>query len=625
MGNSVPRGTYLIMNFDIIVIGGGHAGIEAAYISSQFGLNVGLITLPEVKIGSAPCNPSIGGIGKGQVVREIDSLGGLMGKLADLSGIQYRILNDSKGYAVQSTRVQIDKDLYSENAEYELSRIDNLSIIREKVVSIEKSDSFIIKTCSSEYISKRIIVTVGTFLNGKIHRGSVVSEGGRVKTESSGSIEDIFSGIKIRNIRFKTGTPPRLKKESIDFSKLIEQKSDPETVNFHIFNSNDRKVSQLSCFLTHTNEKTINIISENKEFSPMYNGQITGTGARYCPSIEDKVYRYPDKFRHHIFVEPEGLNTDLYYPSGISSSLPKEIQQEFINTINGLEKSEIAEYGYAVEYDVIDTTFLNSGLEHSEIPGLHFAGQVNGTSGYEEAAGQGLIAGIYSSMILKQKEPITLSRKDSYIGVMIQDLITNTRDEPYRLFTSRSENRLLVREDNSHLRMINYRKKLGIESDLDLRLKKLKEEFDILVKFSNVTELDVNQIKAYSDDLVLKVGGLEKKTLVRDILSMPEVDPVKFLEFLSSLIGFNFDFRSVRSAAISIKYSGYIKKNKSILSKVDKVDNMILDLDRILSSENVSFECKQRINKSRPRLFHDLKNINGIRQATLAVVASGVY
>jgi len=615
----------LINMFDVIVIGGGHAGIEACHIATRFDLKVALITLSSVELGSAPCNPSIGGIGKGQVVREVDCLGGLMGKITDMSGIQYRTLNDSKGYAVQSTRVQIDKELYSKNATLLLESISNLDIIREKVTSISKDKDFLVKTEFGFYKSKKVIITVGTFLNGKLHCGSETQSGGRINSEKSDSIKDIFANIKVRNVRFKTGTPPRIKKSSINFEKLIEQRSDSSAINFHIKNNNSRHIDQKSCFLTHTNQNTIDVIYENKEKSPMYNGQIEATGARYCPSIEDKVFRYPDKHNHHIFVEPEGLNSDLYYPSGISSSLPKNIQSEFLCTINGLEAAEIAQYGYAVEYDVIDTTNLNSGLEYADIKGLHFAGQVNGTSGYEEAAGQGIMAGIHASMDLLGKSAPNLSRDDSYIGVMIQDLITNKRDEPYRLFTSRSENRLSIREDNAHLRMLKYRKKLEINDHFDKFVESLRFESMIIDSFIKNTTLKLCTLKEYSEDLYNHAIKLDKRINISDILKIPSVDPVDFLNYILSRSKIKCNFRTIRTCAITAKYTGYIEKNNSYTKKVSKVSKMKLNIDKLLNSHNISFECKQRIKKSRPETFSDLKNINGIRQATLAFVASGSY
>jgi len=380
--------------FDIIVIGGGHAGLEAAWISAQFGLRVGLVTSPGIGLASAPCNPSVGGVGKGQVVRELDALGGAMGILADKAGIQYRTLNDSKGLAVQSTRVQIDKDRYSQQAEALIASIPNITVVRAKLTGVERSEvGFKLIAGAESFEAKKVVMTVGTFLNGKLHQGENQRIGGRVDVEAADSLTDIFRDIKTRPARFKTGTPSRILKSSIDTSQMDEQPSDPETRNFHCMNSpSERSSQQVSCYLTHTNLETLTIIRNNKERSPMYNGQIKGVGARYCPSIEDKAYRYPDRNSHHVFVEPEGLELDTVYPSGISSSLPADVQEAFIRTIPGMQNAIIKIPGYAVEYDVVDTTELTLGLEYRALPGLYFAGQVNGTSGYEEAAGQGWVA-----------------------------------------------------------------------------------------------------------------------------------------------------------------------------------------------------------------------------------------
>jgi tRNA uridine 5-carboxymethylaminomethyl modification enzyme len=388
--------------FDILIIGGGHAGIEAANIASQFQLKVAIVTMPGVALGSAPCNPSVGGVGKGQVVRELDALGGIMGLLADKAGIQFRMLNDSKGFAVQSTRVQIDKDRYSLAAEEHISHISNISVFREKVVSvIQEDDNFTVVTTNRSYRTKKLVVTVGTFLNGKLHTGTEQRSGGRVDCDPSSSLEDLFAKITTTPQRFKTGTPPRIHKDTIDYSKLEEQPSDSSVRNFHCLNSPySRTLQQVSCYLARTNSETMEIIRASKDKSPMFNGQIRGVGARYCPSIEDKAHRYPDKNIHHVFVEPEGLDLDTMYPSGISSSLPREVQEDYVRSICGLESAEILVYGYAVEYDVVDTTTLSMTLEHNEIRNLYFAGQVNGTSGYEEAAGQGFIAGANAALKL---------------------------------------------------------------------------------------------------------------------------------------------------------------------------------------------------------------------------------
>lgn len=610
--------------FDIVIVGGGHAGIEAAYIASQFNLKVAIITMPGIGLGSAPCNPSVGGVGKGQVVREIDALGGLMGILADRAGIQFRTLNDSKGFAVQSTRVQIDKDKYSEEAELLISKIKNITVIREKVESITKKDPFFeIVTTSKKYQTSKVVMTVGTFLNGKMHTGAVQETGGRVGCEASLGLESLFSQIKMRPMRFKTGTPPRLLNTSVDYSKLEEQPSDNSVRNFHcLHHPFVRHVSQVSCFLARTNERTMEIIRENKEKSPMFNGQIKGVGARYCPSIEDKAYRYPDKNTHHVFIEPEGLNLNTVYPSGISSSLPKEVQEEYVKSIEGLENAQIEIYGYAVEYDVIDTTELKITLEHHSIPGLYFAGQVNGTSGYEEAAGQGYIAGVNASLSVLDLDPLILNRHESYIGVMIEDLTSNTRDEPYRLFTARSENRLFIREDNTLLRMFPYRAQLMLNEDIDQFQRKFISQYQVLSDFCD--EMMIPE----TSDLLLEFSGesdlqkLTRRMSVSDVLRQAWLNPVNTLKRILSYYKLECNSDLIRSVAISKKYDGYIKRSESQYEKLKKMDSTRINWEAICSSNNISFECKQRIQRIKPETFGQLKLIEGIRPATLAVVAA---
>lgn len=609
------------MNFDIIVVGGGHAGIEAAYIASQFNLHVAILTIPGVGLGSAPCNPSVGGVGKGQVVRELDALGGLMGILADKAGIQYRTLNDSKGFAVQSSRVQIDKDLYSEKAEELIATIPNITVIREKVTQI--SPGFEVKTTNGSYRSKKIIMTVGTFLNGKLHTGADQTMGGRVGVEPSSGLNDLLSSVKTRPQRFKTGTPPRLNKDTVDYSRLEEQPSDSSVRNFHCLNQPfSREAQQVSCYLAHTNAETMEIIRSNRERSPMFNGQIQGVGARYCPSIEDKAFRYPEKTTHHVFIEPEGLNLNTVYPSGISSSLPKEIQEEYVRSMVGLENAKIEVYGYAVEYDVLDTTELNITLEHQEVPGLYFAGQVNGTSGYEEAAGQGYIAGVNASLALFGLDSLILSRHESYIGVMIEDLTSNTRDEPYRLFTARSENRLFIREDNTLIRMAPYRQHLMLNMRLDQYQREFLEKYELLVKFCDETMIpeDSELLKEYSGEGELQ--KLSRRMSVSELLRQAWLNPVQVLTRVLEVYGIIISYDLIRTVAISKKYDGYIKRSEGQYERLKKMDAMKVNWEEIVGSGNISFECKQRISRIRPETFGQLKLIEGIRPATLAVVAA---
>jgi tRNA uridine 5-carboxymethylaminomethyl modification enzyme len=609
--------------FDIIVVGGGHAGIEAAYMAAQFDLNIGLITMPGVELGSAPCNPSIGGVGKGQVVREIDALGGLMGILADRAGIQFRTLNESKGFAVQSSRVQIDKAIYSQAAENYIAQIKNITLIREKVTSISKNSNQFSVQGENLYTSKKLIMTVGTFLNGKLHTGQEQTPGGRVDCAQSVGLRELFQHIKTQPQRFKTGTPPRLHKDSIDYSVLEEQPSDEKVRNFHcLHNPFIRLAPQVSCWLAHTNEKTMEIIRVNKERSPLFNGQIQGVGARYCPSIEDKAFRYPDKNVHHVFIEPEGLNLNTMYPSGISSSLPKEVQDDYVKSIEGLENAEILVPGYAVEYDVIDTTTLKITLEHNEIENLYFAGQVNGTSGYEEAAGQGLIAGANAALALVGLEPLVLSRHDSYIGVMIEDLTSNTRDEPYRLFTARSENRLYIREDNSLLRMSPYRTSLMLNHPIDEFQRNFIDQYNELMNFCDQTMI------SEKSPLMTRFSGegelqrLVRRMSVTELLKQAWLNPIDTLSEILFFHGVEINPDIIRTVAISKKYDGYIKRSDDQLVKIKKMENMKINWEEIAASGNISFECKQRITRIRPETFGQLKIIEGIRPATLAVVAA---
>jgi tRNA uridine 5-carboxymethylaminomethyl modification enzyme len=636
---NVPRGTYaeqlfqveqwalnMKTNFDIIVIGAGHAGVEAAYISSQFkSLEIGLVILKDVSMASTPCNPSIGGVGKGQVVREIDAMGGMMGLVSDLSGTQYRTLNDSKGYAVRSTRVLVDKDKYSQNAEEIIRKITNIKIIRgEASQIIKKDDNFCIEIEGNKFTSSKVIVTAGTFLSGKTHIGKEQKVGGRYNKSSTVSLSSMVQKIKTNKNKFKTGTPPRIKQSTVNFDNLVKQGSDIDTSNFHWRNiSANRVLPQVDCYLTRTNQKTIDIISENQEYSPIFNGQIQAVGPRYCPSVEDKVFRYPHKSEHHVFLEPEGHNLDTLYPSGISTSLPRSVQDSFVSTINGLEEAKIENYGYAVEYDVVDSSMLSLTLEYQDILGLFFAGQINGTSGYEEAAGQGLIAGINAACSILGKPRFILPSSISYIGVMIEDLVTSSRDEPYRLFTARSSNRLYIREDNAIVRLISYRNGLGLNSEIDYYQEKFEKEYNLLINLCKEFKYlpTVENIDYFSR---MSYGGLKSVVSLNELIVRSSLDCVKTLQ--EECISFNLKFMKgvIEAVAISLKYEGYIARANNENSKISKLDSRKIDWEKIIDQNNISNECSQRIRSIRPETFSQLRKILGIRPATIAFVANSL-
>lgn len=616
----------MLNEFDIAVVGGGHAGVEAAWISSQMGLAVCLISSIESGLASAPCNPAVGGVGKGQVVREIDALGGLMGLLADYAGIQYRTLNESKGYAVQSTRVQIDKVLYTSKAEEVLEAVPNIRIIRNMVINISHLDNkFVITTKENiSIVSKKLILTTGTFLNAKLHTGDIQIMGGRVGCTNSTGLNGLFPQIPFQYMRFKTGTPPRLLNTSIDYTKLLEQKSDNSTRNFSsMAQPYSRSSKQVSCFLANTNSNTLSIIRANKDRSPLFNGQIKGIGPRYCPSIEDKAYRYLDKDIHHVFIEPEGLSISTVYPNGLSTSLPRDVQQAFINSIVGLEAAEILVNGYAVEYDVIDTSYLKQTLEHKNIEGLYFAGQVCGTSGYEEAAGQGIVAGINAGLSIRELAPLIIDRADSYIGVMIEDLVLNKRDEPYRLFTARSENRLFIREDNTLTRMYKYRSSLQLQGPLDIFQRHFLTELELLnslIKSTTYYATESNRIYFKNSNY----GPLDTNITLFELVKRSDLNPVSTLARELDYNKCKFRDDIVYTAAISAKYEGYINRSIVESDKLNKLSKKKLDINKLLSSNQISFECKSRIKNILPETFGQLQRIEGIRPATLAFVAGNI-
>ena len=489
--------------FDLIVIGGGHAGAEAALVGKRSGLNVGLVTLDKTKTGRMSCNPAVGGIGKSHLAKEIDALGGYMCEATDLSGIQFRTLNKKKGPAVQATRAQTDKELYEKAIQEKLKK-EKIEVYNDEIKDFATKNERIEKAISekNEYEAKAFVLTTGTFLNGSILIGHNKKEGGRIDEKKSTGLEKFFKQQKMKLGRLKTGTPPRLCTKTIDYSLMEEQPGDEEEIFMSFMGSKNKHPEQKSCHITQTNKKTHKIIKENIKKSAMYSGLISGVGPRYCPSIEDKIIRFSEKNHHQIFVEPEGLNTNWVYPNGVSTSLPKEVQEEYIRSIKGFESAKILQYGYAVEYDYIDPRNLNKTLATKQTPNLFLAGQINGTTGYEEAGAQGIVAGINASLYIKKQQEWIPERQNSYLGVLVDDLTRLGVSEPYIMFTSRAEHRLLLRQNNADERMFEIAKKLKIISEEreEIFLQKQQEKKSITKKLQE-TKVDVEGKKKTAKEL----------------------------------------------------------------------------------------------------------------------------